>query len=80
MQNFAWNCEMRGLIYAKRTGAPSYAGTYMAIYFDDFKVLAIRNGGTWKLINKAYPLNYPGGVYGMASDCERRLYGIDRKL
>ena len=66
MINFAWLCEVRGLIHAKSTGSPTYGGAYMAVYFEDFKALAIRRDGSWVLINKAFPLNYRGGAYGMA--------------
>ena len=38
----------------------------MAVYFDDFKTIAIKNHGVWVLTNKTFPLNFRGGVYGMA--------------
>lgn len=66
MTQFAWLDEVRGLMYAIRTGGPSYAGNYKAVYFDDFKTLAYKRGGKWVLADKTFPLNYPGGCYGMA--------------
>lgn len=71
MQKFAWVCEVRGLVYAHRTDAPSGCGSYMAVYFDTFKTLAVKQDGKWKLIDKIYPLTFPGGCYNMAKD-----YGV----
>lgn len=68
MQKFAWLCEVRGLIYAEREGAATYAGGYKSIYFRDFKTLAYRHNGQWKLANKAFPLNFTGGAYCMAKE------------
>ena len=66
MNRFAWLDEVRGLIYATRTGSPSYAGKYKAVYFGDFKALAIKRGDAWVLANRPFPINFPGGCYGMA--------------
>lgn len=68
MAQFAWLDEVRGLLYAVRTGSPSYAGNYKAVYFCDFKTLAYKRNGEWILANKTFPLDYPGGCYGMARE------------
>lgn len=70
MMQFAYLCDFRGLIYATKTGNVSYGGNYMSVYFDNFKMLAYRNAGSWKLASRVFPLNYPGGCYAMARAIE----------
>lgn len=65
---FAWICEVRGMLYAEKEGSPSYAGSYKVIYFKEFKTVAYKKGGKWVLANKIFPLSYRGGVYAMARD------------
>ena len=63
--DYAWLCDFRGMIYPIAFGAPSYAGSYRLVYFEDFKVLQFRTpSGEWKYV-KIIP-HHIRGVYSAA--------------